>query len=65
MKLNDDIKSIDELLQFLEEVIDEYSAVDDRRRIIVLIDFIKRQQSLGRSLNDIVWWIKKWDDDNV
>lgn len=65
MKLNDDIKSIDELLQFLEEVIDEYSTVDDRRRIIVLIDFIKRQQSLGRSLNDIVWWIKKWDDDNV
>ena len=59
-KVNDKaIVSIDELLIVLEEIIDEYSDKDTRRKIIRIIEFAERQKALGRSLVDVIWWIEK------
>jgi len=59
-KVNDKaIVSIDELLVVLEEIIDEYSDKDTRRKIIRIIEFAERQKALGRSLVDVIWWIEK------
>ena len=53
------IHTIDELLELLEIIIDEYSDRDSRRQIIKIIEFAKRQQQLGRTLSDVIFWIQK------
>lgn len=59
-KVNDrGITTIDELLDILEEIIDEYSDKDTRRKIIRIIEFAERQKALGRTLVDVIWWIEK------
>lgn len=53
------IETIDELIDVLEEVIDEYSDKDQRRAIIRIIEFAHRQKALGKDLYDIIYWIER------
>ena len=59
MQADKNIKNIEELLQFLEHVIDEYTDVYERRDIINIIKFVERQRDQGRTLNDIAYWLHK------
>ena len=59
MQADKNIKNIEELLQFLEHVIDEYTDVYERRDIINIIKFVERQRDQGRTRNDIAYGLHK------
>ena len=62
MQADKEIKNIDELLEVLEEIIDEYTDVYMRRDIINIIRFVERQRDKGRTLTDIAYWLHKMRD---
>tara|TARA_R100001591_G_scaffold114751_1_gene129457 strand:+ start:2794 stop:3006 length:213 start_codon:yes stop_codon:yes gene_type:complete len=53
------ITTIPQMLDVLEEICEEYTYIDERRPIIRVIEFVKRQQEQGKNLEDIIFWIKK------
>jgi len=57
MQADKEIKNIDELIGVLEEIIDEYTDLYQRRDIINIIKFTKRQRDAGRTLEDILYWL--------
>tara|TARA_A100001201_G_scaffold61532_3_gene58746 strand:- start:11469 stop:11759 length:291 start_codon:yes stop_codon:yes gene_type:complete len=59
MQADKEIKNIDELLETLEEILDEYTDLYERRDIINIIEFARRQKEKGRTLVDIIWWLNR------
>jgi len=57
MQADKEVKNIDELIDLLEEIIDEYTDLYQRRDIINIIKFTKRQRDAGRTLEDILYWL--------
>ena len=57
------INNIQELIDTLEEILDEYTDLYQRRDIINIIRFCERQRDAGRKLNDIIWWLQKLGKD--
>ena len=57
------INNIQELIDTLEEILDEYNDLYQRRDIINIIRFCERQRDAGRKLNDIIWWLQKLGKD--
>lgn len=57
MQADKEVKNIDELIDLLEEIIDEYTDLYVRRDIINIIKFAKRQRDNGRTLEDILYWL--------
>lgn len=62
MQADKEIKNIQELLDLLEEIIDEYTDLYQRRDIINIINFVKRQRDAGRTLEDIAYWLVQMKD---
>lgn len=59
MQADKEIKNIDELLETLEEILEEYTDLYERRDIINIIEFARRQKEKGRTLVDIIWWLNR------
>ena len=59
MQADKEIKNIDELLETLEEILDEYTDLYERRDIINIIEFARGQKEKGRTLVDIIWWLNR------
>ena len=48
------IQNLDELENILEEMIDDYSDIDIRRKFIRMIKFVKHSKASGKSLLDVL-----------
>jgi|TARA_R100001086_G_scaffold208051_1_gene123868 hypothetical protein len=59
------ITTIPQMLDVLEEICEEYTYIDERRPIIRVIEFVKRQQEQGKRLEDIIYWIKQGMPDDL
>jgi hypothetical protein len=59
------ITTIPQMLDVLEEICEEYTYIDERRPIIHVIEFVKRQQEQGKRLEDIIYWIKQGMPDDL
>jgi hypothetical protein len=53
------ITTIPQVIDLLEEIIDTYTTLDERRPLVQLIKFCHRMEEEGKKLEDIIYWIMK------
>jgi len=51
------ITTITQVIDVLEDIIDTYSTLDERRPLLQLIKFCHRMEAEGKNLEDIIYWI--------
>ena len=59
MSNNDNITTIQGVIDCLEEYLEAITDLHDRRPIIQIIEFCQRAQDLNRDLNDIIYWLQR------
>ena len=53
------ITTIQGVIDVLEEILEPITDIHERRPIIQVIEFCKRQQDAGRPLIDIIYWLQR------
>jgi hypothetical protein len=53
------ITDIQGVIDALEDILEDYTNIDERRPIINVIKFCQRQLEGGKELKDIIWWIQR------
>lgn len=53
------ITTIQGVIDVLEEILEPMTDIHERRPIIQVIEFCKRQQDAGRPLIDIIYWLQR------